>query len=95
VRELRNYLERSLVFQEPQPLGEAAPAASASPTAFEIDASLAYSEARQRALDSFERSYVRALLDRHGGKVSVAAAAAGTGRVYLYKLARRHGIKPG
>jgi transcriptional regulator with PAS, ATPase and Fis domain len=92
VRELRNYLERSLVFQEPQPLGEAAPKAEARGP--EVDPSMPYAEARQRALDAFERTYVRALIDRHGGKVSAAAAAAGTGRVYLYKLARKHGIRP-
>lgn len=93
VRELRNYLERSLVFQEAQPLGEAAPGPSTqAPVA--VDPTLTYSEARQRALDAFEQSYVRALIEHHGGKVAAAATAAGTGRVYLYKLARRHGIKP-
>jgi two-component system response regulator GlrR len=95
VRELRNYLERSLVFQEPQPLGEASlsspTTAGDGPT---VDPSLPYAEARQRAVAAFERAYVKALIDKHGGKVAAAAAAAGTGRVYLYKLARRHGIKP-
>jgi len=94
VRELRNYLERCLVFQEPQPVGEAAPAPSGG-SGVDVDTSLPYALARERALASFERQYVRGLIDRHGGKVSAAAAAAGTGRVYLYKLARRHGIKPG
>lgn len=59
----------------------------------EVDPSVPYAEARQRALVAFERSYVKALIEHHGGKVSVAAAAAKTGRVYLYKLARRHGIR--
>ena len=100
VRELRNYLERSLVFMEPQPLDEAAPRAPADAqggnrAGIEIDPSLPYAEARKRALEEFERAYVKALIDRHGGRVSAAAAAAETGRVYLYKLARRHGIKPG
>ena len=94
VRELRNYLERSLVFQAPQPLGEIAPPSEVQ-GGLEVDPSLPYAEARNRALAAFERTYVRALLERHAGKVAAAAAAAETGRVYLYKLARRHGIKPG
>ena len=89
-----NYLERSLVFQEPQPLGETT-APSSIQGGIEVNPSLPYAEARQRALEAFERTYVRGLIERHAGKVSAAAAAAGTGRVYLYKLARRHGIKPG
>ncbi len=95
VRELRNYLERSLVFQEPQPLGEIVVAKDkGTGDHFEVDSTLPYAKARQAALDAFERIYVRSLIDRHGGKVAAAAAAAETGRVYLYKLARRHGIKP-
>ena len=90
VRELRNYLERCLVYQEPLPIGEVEE--RAAPSA--IDASLPYAEARRRAIDAFEKEYVRALFESHGGKVAAAASAAQTGRVYLYKLARRHGIKP-
>jgi len=35
---------------------------------------------------------VRALLDAHDGRVAAAAQAAGIGRVYLYRLMRRHGV---
>jgi len=84
-RELRNHLERCLAFDEALPIVEAA-----RPTAV-IDASLPYGEARRRAIDAFEREYVRELLARHDGKMTQAAAAAGIDRVYLYKLAKRHG----
>jgi len=96
VRELRNYLERCLVFEEPMPLGEhetpgagiaAAPAATAA-----IDPAIPYAEARQQAQEAFEAAYVRALLDAHDGRVAAAAQAAGIGRVYLYRLMRRHGV---
>jgi two-component system, NtrC family, response regulator GlrR len=103
VRELRNYLERCLVFEEPMPLGEepgggpalAVPpslAASATGAASAVDPAVEYAEARRQALEAFERAYVRELLNAHGGRVSAAARAAGIGRVYLYRLMRRHGV---
>ena len=97
VRELRNYLERCLVFEEPMPLGEdhgANPGNGGAPAsgAAVIDPAVAYAEARRQALEAFEQLYVRALLEAHGGRVSAAAEAAGIGRVYLYRLMRRHGV---
>jgi DNA-binding NtrC family response regulator len=93
VRELRNYLERCLVFQEALPVSSEPPSGAATVMAG-IDPKLAYAEARRRALDGFEKGYAEALLREHNGKVSAAAAAAGMDRVYLYRILRRHGIKP-
>ena len=93
VRELRNYLERCLVFQEALPVSSE-PASGEKTVMAGIDAKLAYAEARRRALDGFERGYAEALLREHNGKVAAAAAAAGMDRVYLYRILRRHGIKP-
>jgi two-component system, NtrC family, response regulator GlrR len=90
VRELRNYLEQCLVFRD-SPAPEAA-APEAQP--FHVDAELPYAEARRRALDRFEALYLEALLQKHDGKVTQAARAAGVTRVHLYRLLRRHGIKP-
>ena len=103
VRELRNYLERCLVFEEPMPLSEdpgtgpaitvpPSLAASATGAASAVDPAVEYTEARRQALEAFERAYVRELLNAHGGRVSAAARAAGIGRVYLYRLMRRHGV---
>jgi two-component system, NtrC family, response regulator GlrR len=93
VRELRNYLERCLVFQEALPVSSE-PGGGGVAAMAGIDAKLAYAEARRRALDSFEKGYAEALLREHNGKVAAAAAAAGMDRVYLYRILRRHGIKP-
>jgi two-component system, NtrC family, response regulator GlrR len=94
VRELRNYLERCLVFQEALPL-PAEPLEGPSVNQSQpVDARLPYADARKRAIDSFERAYAQALLQLHQGRVAAAAAAAGMDRVYLYKLLRRHGLKP-
>jgi len=90
VRELRNHLERCAALQQvlhPSPEDEA------SQTLTTVDASVAYSEARRSLLDSFERSYVKALLERHEGNVSQAAAAAQVDRVHLHRLIRRHRLK--
>ena len=92
VRELRNYLERCLVFQDALPVSDESPRGQTAQAG--VDAKLAYAEARRRALDSFEKRYAEALLREHGGKVAAAAAAAGMDRVYLYRILRRHGIKP-
>ncbi|RKG79529.1 sigma-54-dependent Fis family transcriptional regulator [Corallococcus exercitus] len=93
VRELRNHLERCLVFQDallPTAPDVASPLVPASRA---VDPLLTYAESRRRALESFERDYIEALLKLHGGKVSQAAAAADMDRVYLYRLLRRHGLK--
>ena len=68
-------------------------AASAAGAAGAVDPDVEYAEARTRALEAFERAYVRELLNAHGGRVSAAARAAGIGRVYLYRLMRRHGVQ--
>ncbi len=83
-RELRNHLERCLAFDEALPIGESAVRSET------VDASVPYPEARRRAIEAFERAYVKDLLARHGGKVSQAALAAGMDRVYLHRLAKRH-----
>jgi two-component system response regulator GlrR len=91
VRELRNYLERCLVFREPLPVGDVEVAASDN--RFHIDARISYDESRRRAVNDFEREYVRALLKLHSGNVSEAARAAGLHRVYLHRLISRHQLK--
>ena len=59
----------------------------------QIDPRIPYPEARRRALDAFERQYVEALLQLHGGKVSQAAASADIDRVHLYRLIKRHRVR--
>ncbi|RKH02865.1 sigma-54 interaction domain-containing protein [Corallococcus carmarthensis] len=93
VRELRNHLERCLVFQSALPPTAPDAANPLVPASRAVDPLLTYAESRRRALESFERDYVEALLKLHGGKVSQAAAAADMDRVYLYRLLRRHGLK--
>ena len=92
VRELRNHLERCAVLQETlQPSPE-----EPSPQALDaLDVSIPFSEARRRLLATFEKNYVRELLERHGGNVSQAAATAGVDRAHLHRIMRRHQMRGG
>jgi DNA-binding NtrC family response regulator len=98
IRELRNYLERCLVFDEPLPADVSSAADAphhdhAQGDTIRIDAGLPFAEARQRALSEIERAYISEVLRQNDGKVSHAAAQAGIDRTYFYRLLRRHGLK--
>jgi transcriptional regulator of acetoin/glycerol metabolism len=58
-----------------------------------VDLSLPFKDAKQRAIDRFERPYLAKLLDANSGNVSAAARQAGLDRVHLLKLLRRHGLR--
>ena len=96
VRELRNYLERCLVFDDVLPSSDLAAEELIGEQASPADVSLLelpLPEARDRAIETFERRYLEALLARHDGRMVAAASAAGIGRVYLYKLLVKHRLK--
>lgn len=54
---------------------------------------LPYHDARKQAIAAFERVYVRSLLARSAGNVSLSARTAGLDRVYLHRLLRRHSLR--
>ncbi len=85
VRQLRNYLERCLVFEDVLPLEEGEQGEEPG-----VRTDLSYAEARQHALHQFERHYLKGLLACHESKVAAAAAAAEIDRTYFYRLLRRH-----
>ncbi len=92
MRELRNHLERCVVMQETlEPGLEPEGSLPESPVA--VDPRVPYPEARRRALEAFERAYVKALLELHKGKVAQAAESADIDRVHLYRLIKRHHVK--
>jgi two-component system, NtrC family, response regulator HydG len=98
VRELRNVVERAVVLAErttiePDDLpgqitGSATPL---RPTDAAL-AELPFADARARALESFDRSFLAAALERHGGNVSRTARALNLHRQSLQKLLRRLGL---
>ena len=101
IRELRNHLERYLLFQDLDGLDlgnleQSAQRGDASEdlsSAVHVDAEQPFADARKRVLGEFERLYVTDLLRKHDSNVSRAASHAGITRTYLYRLAQRHKIR--
>ncbi len=98
VRELRNALERAVVLAEGPEIDVAD-----LPDAIRRDDAplrgdraaiegLPYTEAKARVVDAFERSYLSATLERHGGNVSAAARSLGLHRQSLQKMLKRLGL---
>ena len=105
VRELRNALSRALALARkpggPPPrfadlvfnLGPASHEPSSIGTSYPGVSSRVHltKEAKNQVLLSFDRAYVAALMDRHHGSVTKAAAEASLSRKHLYELLRRVG----
>jgi two-component system, NtrC family, nitrogen regulation response regulator GlnG len=98
VRELRNVVERLTVLPELAIAGlrddARAAAADAAPSIGALLA-LPFHEARRRWQDLFERQYLSALVQKAGGVVARAAAAAGLPRQTFHRLLRQHGLRDG
>jgi transcriptional regulator with GAF, ATPase, and Fis domain len=102
VRELRNVLDRAVTLAR-RPDGRFAPFSelvfNLGPSAAEpatlgisfpgVASPQPFKDAKQRLLLTFERAYVDALLARHDGNLTRAAAAAELSRKHLYELIRR------
>jgi DNA-binding NtrC family response regulator len=107
VRELRNVVERALslgaaAFAD---LGGSASDSGSSRPASEPDAEprrvptpsqdvleLPFKEAKAALVESFERDYLVALLNRNKGNISRAAAEAGIDRNYIHRLVKKYGL---
>ncbi len=98
VRELRNAIERAVVLADGEAIGAAdlpvSVAGSTAPLrpAEAALAGLAYAEARERALEAFDRAFLAAALERHGGNVAAAARDLGLHRQSLQRKLRELGM---
>ncbi len=95
VRELARLVEQLLATMLPRRPSDPPPIpAAALPAGAAADVSgLSFKQAKERLVDAFERRYVAALLERHEGNLSRAAADAGLDRNYLARLAKKHGLR--
>jgi transcriptional regulator with PAS, ATPase and Fis domain len=96
VRELRNFVERSVSLGWPAPATIATAATSAAaPHDLRqlIPLHLRLKEARLAWMAQFENVYVRALLEKTGGNVTRAAELAGVSRRFLQRTMARSGIR--
>jgi ActR/RegA family two-component response regulator len=48
-----------------------------------------FMQARERAMDAFDRAYLLAAMEKHGGNVSATARALGLHRQSLQKILKR------
>ena len=71
--------------------GEAAE--QATEQAPEIDRSIPFRLAKERAIEKFERAYIGPLLDECEGNMSKAARTARMDRMYLHQLAQKYGFR--
>jgi DNA-binding NtrC family response regulator len=58
-----------------------------------VDIERPFREARDSALNAFERKYISAQLARHGNKVAAAARASGIDRIHFYRLLWKHRMR--
>jgi DNA-binding NtrC family response regulator len=103
VRELRNVVERALSLGDAaladlgegsQPASEPAPAGDAAKRQSNPDVlDKPFKEAKALLVEAFERDYLQALLARHHGNISRAAAEAGIDRNYIHRLVKKYGLE--
>ena len=91
VRELRNYVERALVLQKADPTKSGTYPAMGPARA--VDINVPFRQAKEVAIEAFDREYLQAMLDWSGGNVTQAARRAGMDRVHLHRLLSRYRIQ--
>jgi DNA-binding NtrC family response regulator len=98
IRELENLLERAYILETSDLLTpESFPAelfekeASSAVLSMDIDVSL--SEARRKAVQGFERQYLKELMLRNKGKINPSAQEAGISTRQLHKLMLKYGLR--
>jgi two-component system, NtrC family, response regulator GlrR len=96
VRELRAAVERAVLLGDPAVWralsGDALPDDLAPTDPAASDDGASFRAAKERAVATWERSYVRGLIARHDGNLSRAARAVRMDRNHLRELLRRHQI---
>jgi transcriptional regulator with GAF, ATPase, and Fis domain len=65
----------------------------AEPPPLEIDRSIPFRLAKERAIERFERAYIGPLLEECEGNMSKAARTARMDRMYLHQLAQKYGFR--
>jgi two-component system response regulator AtoC len=96
VRQLRNVIEHACAISHGPELSLEeflASAFAAPPGIGAIALDKPFKEAKARVVEEFERVYLKALLEKHGGNLSAASRSADLDRKHLRELLRKHGLR--
>jgi DNA-binding NtrC family response regulator len=98
IRELENLLERAYILETSDLLTpESFPAElfekETSSTVFSMDTNICLSEARQKAVQGFEKQYLKELMLKNKGKINRSAQEAGISTRQLHKLMLKYGLR--
>ncbi len=96
VRQLRNVIEHACAVSHGAELDLEEFLASAfapPPSIGAIELDKPFKEAKAHVIEEFERVYLKALLERHGGNLSAASRSADLDRKHLRELLRKHGLR--
>jgi DNA-binding NtrC family response regulator len=95
IRELRNAVNRALLFGAPQMMDE--PASSRRslplPDPLTVELSEPLMIGRERVAARYEKAYLELILGETNGNVSHAAKRAGVGRRFVQQAMKRHGLR--
>jgi transcriptional regulator with PAS, ATPase and Fis domain len=92
VRELKNAVRRVLVTPEQALERTSEPGSGPDHTTPQSSEIVPLRIARQNAMETFERNYVKAILAKSGGNVTRAADLADVSRQIIHKLIMKHGL---
>lgn len=98
IRELENVIERGVILTHTNVLQvvDLFPEDQPRPFPFRIQDSIfmsPFKEAKEHIINNFHIEYIRRVLAKHGGNVSLAAKECGLKRPYLHRLMRDNDIK--
>jgi DNA-binding NtrC family response regulator len=98
IRELENLLERAYILETSDLLTpESFPTElfekGASSAVLSMDTDVSLSEARRKAVQGFERQYLKELMLRNNGKINQSAQEAGISTRQLHKLMLKYGLR--
>ena len=98
IRELENLMERAYILENSdQLMPENFPVElfrdHAAAAVMPVHAHMPLARARQQAIESFERQYVKELLSRNRGRINPSASEAGISTRQLHKLMTRYAIR--
>jgi DNA-binding NtrC family response regulator len=98
IRELENVLERGVILNDSGLLQifDLFPEDLSSSPSFKIQENIfqaPFKEAKENIINSFHIEYIRRVLAKHGGNVSLAAKECGLKRPYLHRLMRENNIQ--